>query len=258
MTLNATTTNAIEARQEVYHYVRIMLGEGIIDTEADVEHLDVALNRTLARFRQRSPNAVEESYSFLTLQKDVNDYVLPQEVTNVQSVFRRALGSRTGGGTGTNLDPFSTAYQNVYLLNSNMMGGLATYFCFASYQELLGKMFGFFIEFQWIHQSRILRLLQRPFSDGEVIMLRTQNFRPDFNLISDIYAGQWIKDYTLATVKTIIGQARSKFSQIAGPSGGSSLNGAALLQEGIAELEKLDKELETLIPGGTGYTFVIG
>jgi hypothetical protein len=36
------------------------------------------------------------------------------------------------------------------------------------------------------------------------------------------------------------------------------LNGGALLSAGKEELAALDKELENLVPGGTGYTFVIG
>jgi hypothetical protein len=235
-----------------------MLGDGMVDVELDPIHYETALNRTLSRFRQRSPNAVEESYSFLTLEKDKNDYTLPTEIINVQSVFRRTLGSRTGGGTGTNFEPFNLAYTNTYLLNSTMLGGIATYFMFASYQEMVGKMFGSYIEFQWIPTSRTLRILQRPFTEGESIMLRCQNYRPDYTLINDIYAGQWIKDYALATCKIILGEARGKFANIAGPGGAGGLNGSDLKAAGKEEMEKLDKELETYVPGGTGLTWIIG
>lgn len=252
------TNNPQEDRQKVYDYCRLMLGDGMVDTELDPIHYETALNRTIAKFRQRASNAVEDSYSFLTLVKDQNDYVLPQEIINVQSIYRRSLGSRTGSGTGQNFDPFSSSYTNTYLLNSTMLGGIATYYMFACYQEMVGKMFGSFIEFQWIQQSRILRILQRPFADGEVLLLRTQNYRPDFNIINDLYAGQWVKDYSLANCKLMLGEARSKFATIAGPSGGSALNGAALLQAGKEEIEKLEKELEMFIIGNTGWGFVIG
>lgn len=245
-------------RQKVYDYCRTMLGDGMIDVELDPIHYETALDRALTRFRQRSPNAVEESYVFLTLERDKNDYVLPQEIINVQSVFRRTLGSRTGGSTGSNFEPFNLAYTNTYLLNSTMLGGISTYYMFASYQEMVGKIFGAYIEFQWIPTSRILRILQRPFSEGESLMLRTQNYRPDFSIINDIYAKQWIRDYSLANCKLMLGEARSKFSTIAGPQGGSQLNGADLKSSAKEEIEKLDKELETLIAGGTGYSFVIG
>lgn len=250
--------NPQQDRQKVYDYCRTMLGDGMIDVELDPVHYETALDRALTRFRQRSPNSVEESYIFLQLEKDKNDYILPQEIINVQSVFRRTLGSRTGGGTGTNFEPFNLAYTNTYLLNSTMLGGISTYFMFAGYQEMVGKMFGAYIEFQWIQSSRTLRILQRPFMDGETLMLRCQNHRPDFAIINDLYAKQWVRDYSLANCKLMLGEARSKFGQIAGPQGGSQLNGAALQQAGVSEIEKLDKELETLVSGGTGYSFIIG
>ena len=56
----------------------------------------------------------------------------------------------------------------------------------------------------------------------------------------------------------MLGEARGKFASIAGPQGGSALNGNDLKSAGKEELTALDKELETLISGGTGYTFVIG
>jgi hypothetical protein len=250
--------NPQEVKQKVYDYCRIMLGDGMVDVELDPIHYETALTKALSKFRQRSSNSVEESYMFLTLEKDKNDYVLPQEIINVQSVFRRTLGSRTGGGTGTNFEPFNLAYTNTYLLNSTMLGGIATYYMFASYQEMVGKIFGSYIEFQWINSSRTLRILQRPFTEGEILMLRCQNYRPDYILIQDLYASQWIKDYTLANCKLILGEARSKFGAIAGPGGSGQLNGGDLKSAGKEEIEKLEKELETLVAGGTGYTFIIG
>jgi hypothetical protein len=56
----------------------------------------------------------------------------------------------------------------------------------------------------------------------------------------------------------MLGEARSKFATIAGPQGGTQLNGGDLKAASKEEIEKLDKELETLIAGGTPMTFVIG
>ena len=252
------TTSLLE-RNKAFDYVRDMLGDGMVEVELDPKHYETALNRALSRFRQRSSNAVEESYSFLELIQDQNQYRLPDEIINVQSVFRRAIGSRSGlGAGGTLFEPFNLAYTNSYLLSGSMIGGLATYELFAGYQKLVGKMFGSYIEFQWNPTSHLLTILQRPFAQGEQILMRTQNFRPDFVLLQDIYAKQWLYDYTLATCKIMLGEARSKFAQIAGPGGAGGLNGADLKSAGKEEMAALDKELETLISGGTGYTFIIG
>jgi hypothetical protein len=221
-----------------------MLGEGMVEIDVDPVHLETALDKALARFRQRSPNAVEESYLFLELIQDQNEYKLPDEVIEVRQVWRRAVGSRTGMGAGGTLyEPFNLAYTNTYLMSGSMMGGLATYELFAGYQKLVGKMFGSYIEFKWKPTTHTLTVLQRPFAQGEQILVQSYNFRPD-----------WV----LAVTKTILGEARSKFQSIAGPGGQITLNGTALLAAGKEEMEKLDKEIETYIAGGTGYTFVLG
>ena len=246
-------------RNKVFDYVRNMLGDGMVEVELDPSHYETALNRALTRFRQRSSAAVEESYMFLELIQDQNEYRLPDEVIEVQSIYRRAIGSRSGmGAGGTLFEPFNLAYTNTYLLNSTMMGGLATYEMFAGYQKLVGRMFGSYIEFKWKPTSKILTILQRPFAEGEQVMLRTHNYRPDFVLLTDIYAKQWLYDYTLATCKLMLGEARSKFGSIAGPGSPIQLNGSALQTAGNQEIEKLEKEIGDLVPGGVPLTFVIG
>ena len=160
-------------------------------------------------------------------------------------------------GGGSLFDPFSLAYTNAYLLSSSNMGGLATYDMFSQYQELVGRMFGSFIEFSWNTANKKLTILQRPRSD-ETIMLMAYNYRPDSELLTDYLASQWIKDYTLAACKYMLGEARSKFATIAGPQGGSTLNGDTLKAEAQSEMDKLESEVSLAIAGGTGYGFLIG
>ena len=160
-------------------------------------------------------------------------------------------------GGGSLFDPFSLAYTNAYLLSSSNLGGLATYDMFSQYQELVGRMFGSFIEFKWNTTTKKLTLLQRPRAN-ETILLYVYNYRPDSELLKDYLASQWIKDYTLASCKYMLGEARSKFATIAGPQGGSALNGDALKAEAAAEMEKLELELTMQVAGGVGYGFTIG
>lgn len=245
-------------KQEVFDYVYALLGGGMIDVELDPVHYETALKKALSRFRQRSENSVEESYVFLETVVDQNDYVLPNEVIEVRKIFRRSIGSRTGGGDGGSLfEPFNLAYTNTYLLSSSNMGGLATYDFFSQYQELVGRMFGSFIEFKWNSPTKKLTLLQRPRAE-ETLMLMCYNYRPDEQLLDDYLAQQWIKDYTLATCKYMLGEAREKFATVAGPQGGTSLNGQSLKAEAQQEMEKLEQEVSQAVPGGTGYGFLIG
>jgi hypothetical protein len=245
-------------KKEVFDYVEAFLGGGMVDVELDPVHYETALAKALSKFRQRSDNSVEESYLFLNTVLDQNEYTLPNEVVEVRKIFRRSIGSRTGGGDGgTIFEPFNLAYTNTYLLASSNTGGLATYNMFAQYQELVGRMFGSFIEFNWNTTTKKLTLLQRPRAEEE-LLLYAYNYRPDSQLLEDYLAKQWIKDYTLASCKFMLGEARSKFATIAGPQGGSALNGDALKAEAQAEMEKLEAEVSTNVPGGVGYGFTIG
>jgi hypothetical protein len=230
----------------------------MVEVELDPLHYNTALDKALSRYRQRSSNAVEESYGFLTLQVDQNEYILPREVMQVREIFRRSIGSRSGGGDGGSLfEPFNLAYTNTYLLSSSNMGGLATYFIFAGYQKLVGKMFGSFINFNFNPTTKKMTIMQRPRTE-ESVLLWMYNYRPDFNLLQDAYANVWIKDYALAHCKIMLGEAREKFNGIASPQGSTSLNGTALKQEGYAIIEKLEAELLNNVDNQTPLTFVFG
>lgn len=246
------------AKQQVFEYVKAMLGDGMIDVELDPIHYDTALERALGKYRQRGDSSVEESYMFLTLENNINTYTLPKEVINVRQIFRRSIGSRTGmGDGGTLFEPFNMAYTNTYLLSSSNMGGIATYEIFAQYQEMIGRIFGSFINYNYNQSTRKLTILQRPRAQ-EQVLLWTYNYRPDFTILEDIYAKQWIRDYTLANCKLMLGEAREKFSQIAGPQGGTSLNGTAMKTEAKEMMTQLEQELMQQVTGGQGYTFIIG
>jgi hypothetical protein len=245
-------------KQKVVDYIRTLLGDGMVDVELDPAHYNVAIERALLRYRQRSQNSVEESFGFMTLQTDVNEYILAPEVMQVRQIFRRSIGSRSGGGDGGTLfEPFNLAYSNTYLLASSNMGGLATYMMFASYQKEVGKMFGSFINFDFNPTTKKLRITQRPRGE-ESILLWMYNKKPDYILFQDTWAGIWIRDYALATCKIMLGEAREKFATIASPQGGTNLNGTALKAEGKAELEVLEQDLINNKDNQQPLTFIIG
>lgn len=207
-----------------------------------VQTIQVEVNNT-----ETSDYATDTGQRSITLTSPLND----GDVVGV------SLFSSAKNGGGSLFDPFSLAYTNAYLLSSSNLGGLATYDMFSQYQELVGRMFGSFIEFKWNTTTKKLTLLQRPRAE-ESIMLYAYNYRPDSELLQDYLAKQWIKDYTLASCKYMLGEARSKFATIAGPQGGSTLNGDTLKAEAQAEIEKLETEVIQQVSGGVGYSFLIG
>ena len=252
---NQTTTETL--KQELIDYVRLQLGAQIIDLELDAEHYEAAYQRTLGVYRQRAQNAYEESYSFLELVTNVNIYDLPQEVITVRQIFRRTFGDSTGP-FASNFDPFSQASMNVYLMNFNVAGGLATYDFYSQYVELAGRMFGAYMNYTWNPVTKKLQLIRDPKGTGESVLLWTYNLKPEFNLLSDYQIRQWFRDYMVANCKMIIGEAREKFSTIAGPQGGGTLNGTAMKGEAQAAMDKCIEDLKNYVDGSAPLTWVIG
>ena len=62
----------------------------------------------------------------------------------------------------------------------------------------------------------------------------------------------------MATAKLIIGEAREKFATIAGPQGGTALNGAQMKAEGNAIMDAKVEELKNYVDGSQPLTWVIG
>lgn len=348
-----------QLRNEITDYIRLRLGDQIVDVELDKEHYDLAIKQALTKYRQRAQNATEESYVFLDLIPNVQEYILPNNIMEVRQIFRRGIGSTTGT-TASQFEPFASGYLNTYMLVAGRVGGLTNYELFTQYQELSMKMFGGFINFNWNRVTKKLTLVRKipydggtnvapsaisaastatgavititlptsqttfqtnlqvgdsvyiqscpvqgyssqyrvasvnddrtvitvlanqtlgatsvtgsdlqstvffipePFYDGnqlESVLLWVNNYKPDSMLLSDPQVYPWLQEYALAFTKSILGQARGKFASIAGPQGGTQLNGAQLLQEATAEMAQLEDELKRYIDGSQPLTWVTG
>jgi hypothetical protein len=246
-----------ELKQNLIEYCKLTMGDQIIDLELDPAHYEAAYQRTIGTYRQRANNAYEEAYIFMELIRDLNIYTLPQEVYSVRQIFRRTFGDSTGP-FASNFDPFAQASINVYLMNFNVAGGLATYDFYSQYVELAGRMFGAYMNYTWNPVTKKLQLIRDPKGTGEAVLLWTYNFKPEFNLLSDPLISQWMRNYMVGNSKLIVGEAREKFGTIAGPQNGSTLNGTAMKAEGQAMMDRGLEDLKLYIDGSQPLSWVIG
>jgi hypothetical protein len=342
-----------QLRNDFIDYIRLRLGDGIVDVELDKEHYDLAIKQALTKYRQRAPNSTEESYVFLDLMPETQEYILPSYIQEVRAAYRRGIGSVTGT-TASQFEPFASGYLNTYMLVAGRVGGLTNYELFVDYQKLAMKMFGGFMNFQWNRVTKKLTLVRKiptaghsyirmnsitssgttvgstitlnlanetamragdtlyiqncpdsgyngqytidtvdgtsmivtvtaanalastsiagfalsqtnvwsPVVDSgtnyESVLLHVYNYKPDSVLLSDPNVLPWLQEYALAFCKSILGQARGKFSNIVGPQGGTQLNGATLMQEAQAEMEKLEMDLKNYVDGSMPLTWITG
>ena len=253
----ADENTLVQLKQNLIEYVKLQLADQIIDLELDPAHYEAAYQKTIGTYRQRANAAYEEAYIFMMLVQDENIYTLPQEVASVRQVFRRTFGDSTGP-FASNFDPFAQASINVYLMNFNVSGGLATYDFYSQYVELAGRMFGAYMNYTWNPVTKKLQLIRDPKGTGETVLLWVYQLKPEIQLLSDYQIGQWIRDYMVANCKMIIGEAREKFGTIAGPQGGGTLNGTAMKAEAQTQMDALIQQLVNYVDGSQPLTWVIG
>jgi len=248
-------TNLNELKQEVFDYAAAMMGEGMVDLSLDPIHYETAFTRAIGVYRQRAQNAYEEAYVWVDLQEGQSNYTLPQEVSEVRQVFRRTFGS-IGGDSA--FDPFSSAVINTYILNLGGSGGLATWELYTQKLELAARMFGGYMNFTFNPSTKRINFVRNITSTGETVLLWTYNLKPEVQLLTELQISQWIKDYTYANCKYMEGEARDRFSQVAGPNGGTSLNGAAMKSEAQSLMDQLLEDLKNFVDGSDPLTWVQG
>ena len=244
-------------RKDITDYIYLRLGGQMVDVELDPEHYDMCIDQAVRKYRQRAGSSVESSYLFLSILENQQEYVLPDEVQEVRQVFRRSVGSGSSD-TGTQFEPFEAAFVNTYLLQAGRVGGQATYEMYYQYQELSARMFGGFVNFEFNPVTKTVTLLRKFSASGEKVVLWVYNTRPESGLLQDQQIQPWIQDYSLALAKFTLGEARSKFSTIAGPQGGTSLNGDTLKAEAQAEMAQLEEDLKNYVDGSDPLSFIIG
>ena len=250
--MTATST----ARHNLIKQIQLLLGDQMVEVELDEEHLNLAVEMAIDRVRQRSTGGVEESHVFFTLQPDQDIYTFPEEVQEVEKLYRRGVGANSTGGT--NFDPFEAAFSNIYLLQAGRTGGLATWDFFAQYQETIGRVFGSEINFIWETSSHQLKVIRRPTAEEDVLA-KVWMKKPADIIIEDVYTKSWIREFALAQSKIMLGEARDKFpGGLPGPAGSVLLNGQQLKTEGTADLERLEIELQNFVVSRDGMPFRIG
>lgn len=346
-----SVTSLASKKNDIIDYIRLRLGDGIVDVELDKEHYELAIKSALGKYRQRSSNSTEESYAFLKLLPETQEYTLPQEIITVKQIFRRGIGSVTGT-TASQFEPFASGYLNTYMLVAGRVGGFVNYELFVQYQEQAMKMFGGHMNFTWNSVSKKLTLVRKMPNSGrtyvrltsvtasgttagstitivtqdswnidagdtliisnsfvggyngnyqvqtvdrntntvtitaantlqatsivefdlrrlevssprtdtpaEVVLLQTHNFKPDVMLLNDHMAFPWLQEYAYSFAKRIVGEARSKYASLAGPNGGTQLNGDTLKQEASAEMDQLEDQLRNFVDGSQPMTWVTG
>ena len=127
--------------------IELSLGAQMVDIELDVEHYNLAIMLGMQKLRQQSDGSMLEKDIFLHITKDITEYTLPEEVQEIRRLYRRGVGAYTNGGI--NFDPVDAAFYNIYLLQPNRSGGLATWDFYNEFLKTTERLFASQYNFTW-------------------------------------------------------------------------------------------------------------
>ena len=243
----------VKVRENMVDSTLMRLGGRMIDIELTNEQLQKCVDLAIAKLIQRGDAYVEESLVLLTLKKNQKEYILPDEIVEVQQIYRRGYGRAYGSTGGQNMDPFQQAWTNVYMaggINGTRTGGLVTYELHNNYLKTAGRMFGSYINYSFNPNTHKLIIAENPRADDEIILLHSYVDKPQWELIQDRYAGLWIENWAFAEAMELLGRIRARFPSLPGPNGQVSQDGNELKTQAKEMKEELTKELQFFVPGG--------
>ena len=238
------------------------MGYPVVNVELTREQLTFAINRAVQIYRQRAAGAYRKEYMFLNVERGHQQYVL----TNQQMGYHKIVSVL--GAFRVSNSYMSSVYGSVFgqmLLQQMYQGGLfdfTTYYAMHEYAKLMELIFASRITFNWNEQTRTLKFYKRFAREDTAILLEVATERTIQELLSDRYAGPWIKRYAMAEARTILAEIRGKFSSLAGASGPISFNASELRAAADSEKQLLIQELDSYVAdtieeyGGSAFVVV--
>lgn len=221
--------------EKVYKYAIAQLGFPIVDVEIDTAQQGILMDRLLDEYNKWLP--IYKHDVVTAVSSRINNYNLRdlnkpygRGVTDVRAVSQNQFFAPISGVFALGIPhPISHMAPDQYDTALR-------------YIDAAKKVYSSEMDWEW--EEPILWLyapggLGGPFSCAYTYV--QDAYEPN-----DIPAEDWgwVKDYYLALVKIAVGEARGKFGSIPGPAG-QNIRGSELESRGIAEKEKLEKDIES-------------
>lgn len=222
----------------MFEQINVLLGGSSIEVHLEDDDYDVALDEALHVYRAHSTVSVKFGWIFLQFEPLKQKYQMPVWVDEIREL-RRARS-----GIGTNLmEPFSYAFiQNMMGQSASSSGDLVMYETVAQYQELVGRMFGEFIPYTYDRHRKTLFVHTLPRS-AETIGIEVSATRSLEDLLNHPTSYRWIRSYTEAVLRQILGEKYSRFGSLPGAAGATTLNGPDLIARAADMKEKLMEQI---------------
>ena len=250
-------TEATQKRlEQMFYQINTLLGGTSIDVHLNDADYQIAFKTAYDEYKATAGGSFFYTYGNLILEPRQQQYVLHKRVASVQQIFR-GRGLTLGAANGT-FDSFGQAMLNSILSGNANLGGtggsgnqfyLPSYETFLQYTTLMNKMFARNLAFKYHRTSQILTLYQWPRTQ-EMVALQVSVDKTLDDLIENPTCWNWLRQYTEAQCRLILGEKYTLFATLPGAQGGSTLKGQQLLQQGTTMVEQLRKDVQEYADGG--------
>lgn len=237
-----------KVREQIKDLILLQLGATAVRLEINDQHVNAAVDLALLEFEEYAGREYFTYYTFNTTPgKSV--YTLPPDVGFVRNVFYREQpglafnASDLGGALPIEYYYPGGAYASIQggLMDPNtpIYGRAGEWTLYKQYEQMYNRLSSQLGGWEWVDGFCNIKLYPIPCRCNQVIVHYLQK-RPDFKQITvAMLVG------SLAHLKIMLGRIRGKWTNIPGPSGGTQLDGQALVQEGREELKEWKADLIT-------------
>jgi hypothetical protein len=228
---------------EIISWVMTNLGYSQIDVELDESQIITAFKDAIQAFAKYAgvQNDFKE-HTFLS-QQGISEYQMPDDCDYVFQCYRQNFSSSVGMlgiGFADDLILLFNTQGKTFDMYKNGLG----FFASTSYLRFLGRTFGYEPTWENWKEGKV-KLYPTP----SAMLLVTCLYVPKIDLNTSIKYNLWIKYWTLARSKVMLGNIYQKYNgQIPGASGGSSAMISLrtdLVQEGKDDMQKLIEDLDS-------------
>ena len=231
--------------------IEIALGGSLIDVELTQADYDFAFDKAKRIFIQRGNNNFDRKFLSVAVLPDTYSYVLPAS-ENIDTIVR-IIKPRS---TFSPADPFSVAAINEVFggLTSGSSSSMLTYELGMQMLDNINIYILNDTQFIWKKRTNTLTLLDNPVL-GESWFVEVYADLTDEEYEDVI----WVRNYTIAEAKVILGMAYRKFQSLTSPSGETGLSGDAMIAEGKEEQLLLIEAIGDYVDGDVaGSVMLIG
>lgn len=210
--------------EEVSKYIKSMLGESYVDVELTDEDIKLIERQALDKVAP-----YYDGRRYILGQGDVIDLSDHPEIKEIINVYD------TSHANIFNLQDYVFGGNGIMIYSANLIDKLQTYVCYQMMYNEFNNLKG--VNFKYLKPNLYLT----GYDNSKQVLIEAL-VRPtslsDIDESSEYYA--WVKDYSLALAKELVGRTRTKFSVDGSP---YQLDGDRLLSEAQAAKTELESKL---------------